>query len=486
MSMAMQLAAASQEQHRRYHELFGTNPATGDGWRDLSAHLRDVSEQIGAARDTVIATHFSTTVMPNYTAATRADTQPFDRAATTTDTAAHVTDASARINIDGANAITRHATSEASAISAVPDPDSPAGLATILGIIADHQAKSAATVAQAATAETALGEQAAASGTDHNPTDDESRADGDGDGDPRIQLVDDPTITAGPEPEANRRNNQSKAFQDVFGRAPTTAGDWTTAAALDPHSYDPNFNGTPPEIAVARIDPVPGQGVVRSSQFIEQRDVTGWGKRDLGNNRGPDPHFDPEDTKVTTYIDYENGLVVLRQNPSVEQLSDGSSGSVEVGTPTASVTQLDDGSVRIKYDAPNPFPPDAVMDPEGPFGSHRPSVNGDLVFTPGPDGVTIGGTRTDYPSMEVYQDLPDGSTRTILIDPADSGRSLGPAINLPFHHDVGTGGEAFAPFDTGAYNPRYDVQIPIPPTPMGPVTAPPTAAPEPPEGVTYA
>jgi hypothetical protein len=92
-------------------------------------------------------------------------TDPFDRTATTTDVAARVTDSSARINIDGANAITNHAASEADAISTVPDPDSPEGLATTLGIIADHQSKSAATVQQSAAAESALSQQAAASDT---------------------------------------------------------------------------------------------------------------------------------------------------------------------------------------------------------------------------------------------------------------------------------------------------------------------------------
>lgn len=189
-------------------------------------------------------------------------------------------------------------------------------------------------------------------------------------------------------------------------------------------------------------------------------------------------------SQVTTYIDYENGLVIMRQNPTVEQLPDGSSGDVMVGTPSASVTQLPDGSIRITYDAGNPFVPEVLMDPDGPLGGNRPSVNGDLVFTPGPHGIQIDGTRTDYPSMEVYQDSPGGETRTVLIDPAQSGRSTGPMLNLPFHHNIGSGPEAFEPFDTGDWNPRYDVRIPLPATELGPATAPPSAAPAPPPGVT--
>ncbi|BBY39839.1 hypothetical protein MMAN_39730 [Mycobacterium mantenii] len=282
--------------------------------------------------------------------------------------------------------------------------------------------------------------------------------------------------------DEERRHNQIEAFKQVFGREPTSAADWETAAALDPQTYDPKFKGTKSQVEVVKIRPVPGQGVVRVSQWIEQRDVTSfppW-KRDLGNNRGPNPTFDPEDTKVTTYIDYENGLVVLRQNPSVEENSTGGPGQVKVGIPKGSVTQLPDGSVRIKYDAGNPFAPKVTGDPTGPFTGHTVTVNGDLVFTPGPGGVQVNGTRTDYPSLEVYQDLPNGGTRTVLIDPAQSGRSWGPAFNLPGHHDVGPiGGKAFTPFDTGGWNTKYDVPAPLPATEFGPVTDIPSVPPLP-------
>jgi hypothetical protein len=282
-----------------------------------------------------------------------------------------------------------------------------------------------------------------------------------------------------------RKDNQRTAFREVFGRDPVSSTDWSTAAALDPHTYDPKFRGTDSQVSVVRINPVPGQGEVRVSQFIEQRDVTSFPPptRDLGNDRGPDAHFDPEDTKVTTYIDYENGLVVMRQNPSVIQNPDGSSGQVKVAAPTGSVKQLADGSVRIRYDAANPFAPGVAKDPTGPMAGHTATVNGDLVFTPGADGVTVNGTRSDYPSLEVYQDRPNSSTHTVLIDPADSGRSLGPAFNLPFHHDIGIGGKAFAPFEVkDGYNPTYDVRVPLPATPFGPVTSPPSAVPERAEG----
>lgn len=298
--------------------------------------------------------------------------------------------------------------------------------------------------------------------------------------DPPIQAFD------GDVPESpsqdQRRHNQIEAFKQVFGREPSSAADWEAAAALDSQTYDSKFNGAKSEIRVVRIRPVTGQRVVRVSQWIEQRDVRSfppW-KRDLGNNRGANPNFDPEDTKVTTYIDYENGIVVLRQNPSVEENSTGGPGPVKVGIPKGSVTQLPDGSVRIKYDAGNPFAPGISADPKGPLMDHTVTVNGDLVFTPGPEGVQVNGTRSNYPSLEVYQDRPDGTTHTVLTDPARSGSSDGPLLNLPRHHDVGPlGGKAFAPFDTGRWNPKYDVPTPLPATDFGPVTDIPSVPPLP-------
>lgn len=299
-----------------------------------------------------------------------------------------------------------------------------------------------------------------------------------------IQAVDFKQGPPGPlESEADRRQNEKNAFREVFGREPTSSSDWTTAAVLDPHSYDPRTPGAAPEIRVTRITPVPGQGVVRASQWIEQRDViSGPFKRDFGNGRVADPHFDPADSKVTAYIDYENGLVVMRQNPSIELNDTGGPGQVKVGIPEAVVQQNSDGAVRIKFDAANPFAPEIAQDPPWPLSDNPWTVNGDLVFTPTADGVHVDGTRTNYPSMEVYQDWPDGSTRTVLIDPAIAGNSTGPMVNLPEHHDVGIGGRAFAPFDTGAWNPKYDVQIPLPSTEAGPVTSPPIVSQAPREG----
>lgn len=73
-------------------------------------------------------------------------------------------------------------------------------------------------------------------------------------------------------------------------------------AAVGCVPQDIAFEKTDAATGLGEPRPVPGQGIVRVSQWISQRDVTNFppNTRDLGNNRGPGAHFDPEDTKVTT------------------------------------------------------------------------------------------------------------------------------------------------------------------------------------------
>lgn len=138
-------------------------------------------------------------------------------------------------------------------------------------------------------------------------------------------------------------------------------------------------------------------------------------------------------TRVSVYVDYENGLIVTRQNPTVS-----TEGVVAVEAPSVRAQQLPDGSVRVQYAAENALSPLP--------GAITPRVNGDVVFTPGSDGVSVDGVISDYPSLEVYQDNANG-TRVVVIDPADSGNpTWGPATNLPFSHSVGDGSRAPAPF----------------------------------------
>ena len=62
MSPIELLAMESQEQHRRYHELFGLNPVGGDGLRDIAHRARELSQREREVRQGVITLNFSTAV----------------------------------------------------------------------------------------------------------------------------------------------------------------------------------------------------------------------------------------------------------------------------------------------------------------------------------------------------------------------------------------------------------------------------------------
>lgn len=259
--------------------------------------------------------------------------------------------------------------------------------------------------------------------------------------------------------QESRDEASAEAFHKQFGRYPSSASDWTTASILNPNSYLDKYVGLPPDIKVARIDTVPGQGVVRTSSFIEQYSVFNRPFYDLGDNRPNSPDFDVENSRVSTYIDYENGIVVMRQNPSVD-----TNGHARVGSPDAEVWQNSDGSVRLKYEATNPYNPGLIGPIHAPSAT-VPTVHGDVVITPGhgdagtpgSTGVTINGTRADYPSFEVYQDSPAGDTHTVVVDPAESGESWGPLMNLWTDHDIGSGSRALEPYQ---YIQEYGGRIP--------------------------
>jgi hypothetical protein len=57
------LIEQSQQQHRRYHDLFGTNPVRGDGLRDVANYSRQVAEQARDTRQQVLNSNFSSAVI---------------------------------------------------------------------------------------------------------------------------------------------------------------------------------------------------------------------------------------------------------------------------------------------------------------------------------------------------------------------------------------------------------------------------------------
>ena len=196
--------------------------------------------------------------------------------------------------------------------------------------------------------------------------------------------------------QANRRQNQIDAFTKVFGRPPSSAADWETAAALDPHSYEPKNGGWPPNIVVGRIKPVPGQGVVRTNMFIPGRAV--WDPQvdwppfhdNLGDNRGFSPTAGPEDSRVSIYVDYENGIIVARQNPSVDEKT----GQIRVGTPSISAVQQSNGAVLIKYSAADPFSPGG----QDLAKAMSFDVNGTIAIDPSPGGPRVWRQRDQFSS----------------------------------------------------------------------------------------
>lgn len=248
---------------------------------------------------------------------------------------------------------------------------------------------------------------------------------------PESPASDDDEIDA-----SERTKNRIDAFREVFDRDPVSDSDWSTASILDQHSYDPKNLGVNATVVVGRIDPVPGQGVVRTNLFIPSEDV--WAPavgippydNNLGDNRGFSPAAGPEASRVAIYTDFENGVIVARQNPSINA----DTGQVRPGTPSIGAVQTSDGGVLIQYNAADPFSPGGESLAKG----SGISVNGTLGIMPSESGPTVGGDDvTTFPALEVYNDR-GGTTTTVLQEwPTLTSDSSGPMAGLPFDKDVG-------------------------------------------------
>lgn len=258
-----------------------------------------------------------------------------------------------------------------------------------------------------------------------------------------------------------KRDSDIEAFREMFGRAPTTPADFATAAALNPNSYDPK-NNAPPEIRAAKIEPHPGWGTVRTNFFIPQREVAypspskGQG-HNLGDNRGFDPYADPEHSRVSVLVDYENGVVVTRQNPSVDSVTLES----RAGVPWVSAAQNKDGAVMISYNTADPFSPGG----ETVAKASSYSVHGGLAIQGGANGPTVGGSITQFPAVEIYHDNPMGQTNTVFTNMPANTTSYGPMVGLVGVQDIG---------DQNLYNSFDTAKL----VPLGGVSAPPVITPQ--------
>jgi hypothetical protein len=230
--------------------------------------------------------------------------------------------------------------------------------------------------------------------------------------------------------DAERKRNETDAFKQAFGREPVSDSDWKTAAMLDPHSYDPKNQGVAPNIVVGRIQPVPGQGVVRTNLFIPGE--TAWTPKgdNLGDNRGFNPTAGPEGSRVSILTDYDNGIVVVRQNPSVLRGDMGN--QVKVGNPDIRVSQSPNGSVLIDYSAADPFSPGgqdlAKLTPW--------NVQGRLAISPGADGPVAGGMVSDFPAIEIYRDAGGQAVDLDKIMPPNTSE-YGPLAGLHLTQSIG-------------------------------------------------
>lgn len=213
------------------------------------------------------------------------------------------------------------------------------------------------------------------------------------------------------------------------------------AAALDPHSYTPRYLGVPPKIVAGRFTPQPGKGVVRSNMFIPSDQVQNLPKdltdirdgrllpKNYGDNRGPSATADPEASRVSVFVDYDNGVVVVRQNPTVNV--DGQRGGAAADMPNVHVVQAPDGRMTIDYNANDAY--------ENPIGTASGvTVNGRITLSPQSDGaLALGGNTTIYPSMETYQYRSGLAPVQLQWNPANSGSDLGPGTSLMRHHWIG-------------------------------------------------
>lgn len=221
------------------------------------------------------------------------------------------------------------------------------------------------------------------------------------------------------------RENQENAFRRVFGRVPNSPADWQTAAMLDAHNYDPKYKGVQSEVSAARIDRQPGKGVVQVNAFIPGQQVWNFG-HDKGDNRGFDVNAKPEQARGNLLIDYENGLVVARDNPSVSV----ESGNVAVHKPDVTVVQGSGGAVNVKWDMADGFVPGGAV--AGKLTAH--SVAGEMVVKPSEGGgYQIGGHMSDFPAYEVY-----GNGQPIYqYMPSMGHDERGPLVQLMGDHEFG-------------------------------------------------
>lgn len=233
--------------------------------------------------------------------------------------------------------------------------------------------------------------------------------------------------------QSDRHQAQSEAFRQIYGREPSCVNDWRMAEALDPGTYSSDTRGATAKVVVGTIEPQAGYGVVRTNLYIPGAEAQNFtvnpvdvldGRafpNNLGDNRAPSAYATAAQSRVSVFVDYENGVVVARQNPTVVTSGPNPPAADD---PQIRVAQAPDGSVRVNYFATDTYQPEGGK----LLGI---GVEGDLTMTPNPRGhaVSVGGTIGSFPSAEMYQYHNDGNVDPLLNYEA-TGSEWGPLTNL--------------------------------------------------------
>lgn len=213
-------------------------------------------------------------------------------------------------------------------------------------------------------------------------------------------------------------------FRSVYGRDPVSDADRLMGQALDAQGSDAGNRVPNANVTVVRIAPVPGAGVVHGAAFIGDpialNPVTPGDPFNFGDARGFDPSAGPDRARISYDIDYETGVVVVRQNASRSL-----GGNAATGVPDVGVEQDPSGRTRLRIDGTDALAGDAASDVRG-------SVRADLLIDPhgGTSAASVSGQATLFPSWEAYQDRA-GETGDPLLQQAP--------LLLPPEHLLGDG-----------------------------------------------
>lgn len=234
----------------------------------------------------------------------------------------------------------------------------------------------------------------------------------------------------------------SPQFVTVYGRGPDpeSAYDRKLAAFLYPTTHESRYHGTASDLRALRFDPVPGAGLIRIAAFIQTKTILD----DIGDDRRPSATFPPSQARETIYVDYENGALLARVNPTCK--SNGSQcqlanppGVGAIRVRTSSTGYLKEDRIDLGIDAVNPL--HATLSRLAAF-----RLRAQITVTPlAGGGASARGAVSAFPSFELSSDDARGrlartigrTTETKLagipigLQPLVTVKSVGPQIPRP-------------------------------------------------------